>query len=41
MINKIIADGENIEILPLVDVIAQFLHAGGFCIIVPIKKWEG
>lgn len=40
MINKIITDGENIVIPPLVDVIAQFPHAGGFCFTVPIKAGD-
>ena len=37
MINRVNANGQEITIPPLVDVPAQFPHAGGFCITVPIK----
>ncbi|QHJ85666.1 MAG: hypothetical protein [Caudoviricetes sp.] len=40
MINRIIANGQEITIPPLVDVPAQFPHAGGFCITVPIKAGD-
>ena len=40
MINKVLANGEEISIPLLVDVPAQFPHAGGFCITVPIKAGD-
>ncbi|WP_294964131.1 Gp138 family membrane-puncturing spike protein [uncultured Gilliamella sp.] len=40
MINRVLANGEEISIPPLVDVPAQFPHAGGFCITVPIKPGD-
>lgn len=40
MINKVLSNGEVIELPPLVDVIAQFPRAGGFCFTVPIKKGD-
>lgn len=40
MINRVVANGQEITIPPLVDVPAQFPHAGGFCITVPIKAGD-
>lgn len=40
MINRVNANGQEITIPPLVDVPAQFPHAGGFCITVPIKAGD-
>ncbi|WP_392552091.1 Gp138 family membrane-puncturing spike protein [Orbus wheelerorum] len=40
MITRIMTNGQEIEIPPLVDVPAQFPHAGGFCFTVPIKKGD-
>lgn len=40
MINRVLANGEEISIPPLVDVPAQFPHAGGFCMTVPIKAGD-
>lgn len=40
MINRVNANGQEITIPPLVDVPAQFPHAGGFCITVPIKPGD-
>lgn len=40
MINRMLADGKEISIPALVDVPAQFPHAGGFCITVPIKAGD-
>lgn len=40
MINKMMTNGQEIELPPLVDVIAQFPHAGGFCFTVPIKAGD-
>ncbi|MDF7667456.1 Gp138 family membrane-puncturing spike protein [Orbaceae bacterium ESL0727] len=40
MINKVLANGQEIAIPPLVDVPVQFPHAGGFCITVPIKAGD-
>lgn len=40
MINRVNANGQEITIPPLVDVPAQFPHAGGFCITVPIKEGD-
>ena len=40
MINRVVANGQEITIPPLVDVPAQFPHAGGFCITVPIKEGD-
>ena len=40
MITRVIANNQEISIPPLVDVPAQFPHAGGFCITVPIKTGD-
>jgi len=40
MISRVNANGQEITIPPLVDVPAQFPHAGGFCITVPIKAGD-
>ena len=40
MVNRVMANGQEITIPPLVDVPAQFPHAGGFCITVPIKAGD-
>lgn len=40
MINRVLANGEEISIPTLVDVPAQFPHAGGYCITVPIKEGD-
>lgn len=40
MVNRVAANGQEITIPPLVDVPAQFPHAGGFCITVPIKAGD-
>ncbi|OCG02273.1 Gp138 family membrane-puncturing spike protein [Gilliamella sp. wkB112] len=40
MVNKVLSNGEEISIPLLVDVPAQFPHAGGFCITVPIKAGD-
>lgn len=37
MLKTILADGQEIEFPPLVDVIVQFPRAGGFCFTVPIN----
>lgn len=40
MVNRVMKNGQEITIPPLVDVPAQFPHAGGFCITVPIKAGD-
>ena len=40
MVNRVMANGQEITIPPLVDVPAQFPHAGGFCFTVPIKAGD-
>jgi len=40
MLNKILTNGQQIEFPPLVDVIVQFPHAGGFCFTVPINAGD-
>ena len=40
MINRVLANGQEVSIPPLVDVPAQFPHAGGFCITVPITAGD-
>lgn len=40
MVNRVVANGQEITIPPLVDVPVQFPHAGGFCITVPIKTGD-
>ena len=40
MITRVIANNQEVSIPPLVDVPAQFPHAGGFCITVPIKTGD-
>ena len=40
MITRVIANNQEVSIPPLVDVPAQFPHAGGFCITVPIQAGD-
>lgn len=40
MVNRTDEKGNDLVIPPLVDVVAQFPHAGGFCMTVPIKSGD-